>query len=137
MTTLCSRGRVATGTPTRNRRERCAKGQFVIIERVGDDSDAGALPALDAFQSTSISRPRTSVFVSRFPCLFRCNNATAAVAAAAAAAPTTPSNYGISPRRSDRMLKLCLDLRGFYLKSGQFLGTRHDFMPKIFLKKLG
>ena len=38
---------------------------------------------------------------------------------------------------SDRMLKLCLDLRGFYLKSGQFLGTRHDFMPKIFLKKLG
>lgn len=39
--------------------------------------------------------------------------------------------------RSDRMLKLCLDLRGFYLKSGQFLGTRHDFMPKIFLKKLG
>lgn len=38
---------------------------------------------------------------------------------------------------SDRMLKLCLDLRGFYLKSGQFLGTRHDFMPKIFLQKLG
>lgn len=38
---------------------------------------------------------------------------------------------------SDRMLKLCLDLRGFYLKSGQFLGTRHDFMPKVFLKKLG
>ncbi|CAM9798469.1 unnamed protein product, partial [Hapterophycus canaliculatus] len=35
------------------------------------------------------------------------------------------------------MLKLCLDLRGFYLKSGQFLGTRHDFMPKIFLQKLG
>ena len=38
---------------------------------------------------------------------------------------------------SDRMLKLCLDLRGFYLKSGQFLGTRHDFMPKIYLRKLG
>ena len=38
---------------------------------------------------------------------------------------------------SDRMLTLCLDLRGFYLKSGQFLGTRHDFMPKVFLRKLG
>ncbi|CAN0194323.1 unnamed protein product [Ectocarpus sp. 12 AP-2014] len=44
---------------------------------------------------------------------------------------------GIHELNSDRMLKLCLDLRGFYLKSGQFLGTRHDFMPKIFLRKLG
>ncbi|CAM9749507.1 unnamed protein product [Chrysoparadoxa australica] len=38
---------------------------------------------------------------------------------------------------SDRMLELCLALRGFYLKSGQFLGTRHDFMPKMYLRKLG
>jgi aarF domain-containing kinase len=38
---------------------------------------------------------------------------------------------------SDRMLDLCLKLRGFYLKSGQFLGTRHDFMPKVYLQKLG
>lgn len=37
---------------------------------------------------------------------------------------------------SDRMMNLCLGLRGFYLKSGQFLGTRHDFMPLIYLKKL-
>ncbi|CAN0359203.1 unnamed protein product, partial [Laminaria digitata] len=44
---------------------------------------------------------------------------------------------GVHELNSDRMLKLCLDLRGFYLKSGQFLGTRHDFMPKVYLKKLG
>jgi preprotein translocase subunit SecY len=37
---------------------------------------------------------------------------------------------------SKRMLKLCLDLRGFYLKTGQFLGTRHDFMPKQYIKLL-
>jgi len=33
---------------------------------------------------------------------------------------------------SNRMIKLCLGLRGFYLKTGQFLGTRHDFMPKSY-----
>ena len=33
---------------------------------------------------------------------------------------------------SRRMMNLCLGLRGFYLKTGQFLGTRHDFMPKQF-----
>lgn len=38
---------------------------------------------------------------------------------------------------SDRLLDLCLDLRGFYLKTGQFLGTRADFVPKIYLRKLG
>ncbi|CAM9644796.1 unnamed protein product, partial [Phaeothamnion confervicola] len=37
---------------------------------------------------------------------------------------------------SARMLRLCLDLRGFYLKSGQFLGTRSDFMPKVYLQRL-
>lgn len=37
---------------------------------------------------------------------------------------------------SDRMINLCLGLRGFYLKSGQFLGTRHDFMPVQFTTKL-
>ncbi len=37
---------------------------------------------------------------------------------------------------SARIMRLCLDLRGFYLKSGQFLGTRHDFMPKQFTSKL-
>lgn len=37
---------------------------------------------------------------------------------------------------SERMMKLCLDLRGFYLKSGQFLGTRHDFMPIEYISKL-
>jgi len=30
---------------------------------------------------------------------------------------------------SNRMMDLCLSMRGFYLKTGQFLGTRHDFMP--------
>ena len=37
---------------------------------------------------------------------------------------------------SKRMMKLCLGLRGFYLKSGQFLGTRHDFMPPNYTSKL-
>lgn len=37
---------------------------------------------------------------------------------------------------SERMLQLCLSLRGFYLKSGQFLGTRHDFMPPQYTSKL-
>jgi predicted unusual protein kinase regulating ubiquinone biosynthesis (AarF/ABC1/UbiB family) len=34
------------------------------------------------------------------------------------------------------MLNLCLSLRGFFLKSGQFLGTRHDFMPDEYTLKL-
>mmetsp|Transcript_13170 Transcript_13170/g.18235 ORF Transcript_13170/g.18235 Transcript_13170/m.18235 type:complete len:470 (+) Transcript_13170:57-1466(+) len=38
---------------------------------------------------------------------------------------------------SERMLRLCLDLRGFYVKAGQFLSTRRDFMPEIYCKKLG
>lgn len=37
---------------------------------------------------------------------------------------------------SDRMLNLSLTMRGFYLKSGQFLGTRHDFMPPEYTTKL-
>ena len=37
---------------------------------------------------------------------------------------------------SKRMMNLCLDLRGFYLKTGQFLGTRHDFMPPNYTSKL-
>lgn len=37
---------------------------------------------------------------------------------------------------SDRMLAMCLNLRGFYLKMGQFLGTRYDFMPRQYLTKL-
>lgn len=37
---------------------------------------------------------------------------------------------------SNRMMNLCLSLRGFYLKSGQFLGTRHDFMPPNYTSKL-
>ena len=37
---------------------------------------------------------------------------------------------------SDRMLALCLDLRGFYLKVGQVMGTRADFMPPPYIKKL-
>lgn len=37
---------------------------------------------------------------------------------------------------SRRMINLCLSLRGFYLKTGQFLGTRHDFMPLTYISKL-
>ena len=38
-------------------------------------------------------------------------------------------NY-IHEENSKRMVNLCLGMKGFYLKTGQFLGTRHDFMPK-------
>lgn len=37
---------------------------------------------------------------------------------------------------SERLLSLCLHLRGFYLKTGQFLATRHDFMPRAYTNKL-
>jgi predicted unusual protein kinase regulating ubiquinone biosynthesis (AarF/ABC1/UbiB family) len=37
---------------------------------------------------------------------------------------------------SQRMIEMCLGLRGFYLKTGQFLGTRHDFMPTHYTTKL-
>ncbi len=37
---------------------------------------------------------------------------------------------------SDRLLDLCMNLRGFYIKTGQFLGTRYDFMPRIYCTKL-
>ncbi|CEM06643.1 unnamed protein product [Vitrella brassicaformis CCMP3155] len=39
-------------------------------------------------------------------------------------------------KNSDRLLDLCLSLRGFYLKSGQFLGTRHDICPPPYIRKL-
>ena len=42
----------------------------------------------------------------------------------------------IHERNSKRMINLCLGLRGFYLKTGQFLGTRHDFMPSLYTTKL-
>jgi predicted unusual protein kinase regulating ubiquinone biosynthesis (AarF/ABC1/UbiB family) len=42
----------------------------------------------------------------------------------------------IHERNSRRMINLCLSLRGFYLKTGQFLGTRHDFMPSLYTTKL-
>jgi predicted unusual protein kinase regulating ubiquinone biosynthesis (AarF/ABC1/UbiB family) len=42
----------------------------------------------------------------------------------------------VHARNSDRMLALCLSLRGFYLKAGQFLGTRPDFMPAPYILKL-
>lgn len=37
---------------------------------------------------------------------------------------------------SNRMMDLCLSMRGFYLKAGQFLGTRYDFMPLEYTSKL-
>lgn len=42
----------------------------------------------------------------------------------------------IHEQNSERMINLCLELRGFYLKTGQFLGTRHDFMPIQYIEKL-
>ena len=37
---------------------------------------------------------------------------------------------------SNRMINLCIDMRGFYLKTGQFLATRRDFMPQTYTDKL-
>lgn len=42
----------------------------------------------------------------------------------------------VHERNSDKMLDLALSLRGFYLKAGQFLGTRPDFMPMPYIIKL-
>lgn len=42
----------------------------------------------------------------------------------------------VHERNSDKMLDLALALRGFYLKAGQFLGTRPDFMPMPYIIKL-
>lgn len=33
-------------------------------------------------------------------------------------------------RAGQQMHSLCVDMRGFYLKAGQFLGARGDFVPK-------
>ena len=38
-------------------------------------------------------------------------------------------NY-LHEENSKRMVNLCIGMKGFYLKTGQFLGTRHDFMPE-------
>lgn len=37
---------------------------------------------------------------------------------------------------AQQMWELCIDLRGFYIKAGQFLATRYDFIPSIICKKL-
>lgn len=37
---------------------------------------------------------------------------------------------------SDRFVDMCISLKGFYVKTGQFLGTRYDFMPRIYCEKL-
>lgn len=37
---------------------------------------------------------------------------------------------------AEKMYRLCVDLRGFYLKSGQFLGARGDFVPEQICRKL-
>lgn len=39
-------------------------------------------------------------------------------------------------KNSDRFVDMCLTLRGFYIKTGQFLGTRYDFMPLVYCTKL-
>ena len=52
-------------------------------------------------------------------------------------AKTTERLYDIAHEvNSKRMIDLCLQLRGFYLKTGQFLGTRHDFMPRLYTQRL-
>ena len=39
-------------------------------------------------------------------------------------------------RAASQMYSLCVDLRGFYLKSGQFIGARGDFVPEQICRKL-
>lgn len=39
-------------------------------------------------------------------------------------------------RAAEQMYSLCVDLRGFYLKTGQFLGARGDFVPEQICRKL-
>ncbi|GLI59949.1 hypothetical protein VaNZ11_002002 [Volvox africanus] len=36
----------------------------------------------------------------------------------------------------EEMYKLCIELRGFYLKTGQFIGSRSDFVPEQICRKL-
>ncbi|GIL52830.1 hypothetical protein Vafri_8592 [Volvox africanus] len=36
----------------------------------------------------------------------------------------------------EEMYKLCIELRGFYLKAGQFIGSRSDFVPEQICRKL-
>jgi predicted unusual protein kinase regulating ubiquinone biosynthesis (AarF/ABC1/UbiB family) len=39
-------------------------------------------------------------------------------------------------RAAEQMYSICVDMRGFYLKGGQFLGARSDFVPIQICKKL-
>ncbi|KAH7619626.1 hypothetical protein Ndes2526B_g06607 [Nannochloris sp. 'desiccata'] len=39
-------------------------------------------------------------------------------------------------KAASQMYNLCVDLRGFYLKAGQFLGARGDFVPEQICRKL-
>jgi predicted unusual protein kinase regulating ubiquinone biosynthesis (AarF/ABC1/UbiB family) len=39
-------------------------------------------------------------------------------------------------RAAQQMYDLCVELRGFYLKAGQFLGARGDFVPEQICRKL-
>jgi predicted unusual protein kinase regulating ubiquinone biosynthesis (AarF/ABC1/UbiB family) len=44
--------------------------------------------------------------------------------------------HQLHEKNSQKILNMCLNLRGFYLKTGQFLGTRHDIMPTEYITKL-
>ncbi len=39
-------------------------------------------------------------------------------------------------RAGEDMYRLCLGLRGFYMKAGQFIGSRADFVPEPMCRKL-
>ena len=42
----------------------------------------------------------------------------------------------VHEQNSKRMLQLCLEMRGFFVKAGQFLSTRQDFMPEVYCRRL-
>ncbi len=40
-------------------------------------------------------------------------------------------------RSAQRLYRLCVDLKGLYIKAGQFIGTRADLMPYPYVRWLG
>lgn len=49
---------------------------------------------------------------------------------------STSAWHDLHENNACKMMDLCLQLRGFYLKTGQFLATRYDFMPIEYIRKL-
>lgn len=95
----------------------------------------GELSAVDNFARTSEFWLRaSSIYLSYKGTQLR------ALAAQVAGWNTDKINSDIwDPQQNhaaEKMYSLCVDLRGFYLKAGQFLGARGDFVPEQICRKL-